>query len=47
MACCFSSRFELTGASSEDLDGLVNYPRNVEGVEVGMLFKEKAVGELK
>ncbi|NRF91232.1 bifunctional oligoribonuclease/PAP phosphatase NrnA [Paenibacillus frigoriresistens] len=38
---------ELTGASSDDLDGLVNYPRNVEGVEVGMLFKEKAVGVIK
>ncbi|MGG1520159.1 bifunctional oligoribonuclease/PAP phosphatase NrnA [Paenibacillus oryzisoli] len=37
----------LTGASSEDLDGLVNYPRNVEGVEVGMLFKEKAPGVIK
>lgn len=29
-----------TGASSEDLEGLVNYPRNIEGVEVGILFKE-------
>ncbi|MDU0201311.1 bifunctional oligoribonuclease/PAP phosphatase NrnA [Paenibacillus sp. PFR10] len=38
---------ESTGASSEDLDGLVNYPRNVEGVEVGMLFKEKAPGIIK
>lgn len=38
---------ESTGASSEDLDGLVNYPRNVEGVEVGMLFKEKAAGIIK
>lgn len=38
---------ELTGASSDDLDGFVNYPRNVEGVEVGMLFKEKAVGVIK
>ncbi len=27
--------------------GLVNYPRNVEGVEVGMLFKEKAAGVIK
>ncbi|MCD1257773.1 bifunctional oligoribonuclease/PAP phosphatase NrnA [Paenibacillus athensensis] len=36
-----------TGASGEDLDGLVNYARNVEGVEVGMLFKEKAPGVIK
>jgi phosphoesterase RecJ-like protein len=27
-------------ASNEDLEGLVNYPRNIEGVEVGILFKE-------
>ncbi|WP_223192460.1 DHH family phosphoesterase [Paenibacillus sedimenti] len=38
---------EITGASSDDLDGLVNYPRNVEGVEVGILFKEKARGVIK
>jgi phosphoesterase RecJ-like protein len=38
---------EQTGASSEELDGLVNYPRNVEGVEVGMLFKEKEPGVVK
>lgn len=38
---------ELTGASSDDLDGLVNYPRNVEGVEVGMLIKEKSDGVIK
>jgi phosphoesterase RecJ-like protein len=28
-------------ADSEDLDGLVNYPRNVEGVLVGLLFKQR------
>ncbi|WP_284639115.1 DHH family phosphoesterase [Paenibacillus silviterrae] len=36
-----------SGASSDDLDGLVNYPRNIEGVEVGMLFKEKKPGVIK
>jgi phosphoesterase RecJ-like protein len=36
-----------SGAYNEDLDGLVNYPRNVEGVEVGMLFKEKEPGVVK
>jgi phosphoesterase RecJ-like protein len=41
------SDLEQTGTSSEDLDGLVNYPRNVEGVEVGMLFKEKESGVVK
>jgi len=29
-----------TGANNEDLEGLVNYPRNIEGVQVGLLFKE-------
>ena len=28
-----------TGAVYEDLEGLVNYPRNIQGVEVGLLFK--------
>jgi phosphoesterase RecJ-like protein len=36
-----------SGASNDDLDGLVNYPRNVEGVEVGLLFKERAGGVVK
>ncbi|MEK3915462.1 bifunctional oligoribonuclease/PAP phosphatase NrnA [Paenibacillus sp. FSL H7-0331] len=36
-----------SGASNDDLDGLVNYPRNVEGVEVGLLFKERAGGHVK
>jgi phosphoesterase RecJ-like protein len=36
-----------SGASNEDSDGLVNYPRNVEGVEVGLLFKERAGGVVK
>jgi len=29
-----------TNAANEDLEGLVHYPRNIEGVEVGILFKE-------
>lgn len=29
-----------SGAENEDMDGLVNYPRNIEGVEVGILFKQ-------
>lgn len=28
-------------AESEDMDGLVNYPRNVEGVLVGLMFKQR------
>lgn len=34
-----------SGADNGDLEGLVNYPRNIEGVEVGLLFKES--GEMK
>ncbi|WP_139488941.1 DHH family phosphoesterase [Brevibacillus dissolubilis] len=29
-----------TGATGEDVSGLVNYGRNIEGVEVGLLFTE-------
>jgi phosphoesterase RecJ-like protein len=29
-----------TEASNGDLEGFVNYPRNIEGVEVGIMFKE-------
>ncbi|TYA14309.1 bifunctional oligoribonuclease/PAP phosphatase NrnA [Paenibacillus faecis] len=29
----------VTGAIHEDLEGIVNYPRNIQGVEVGLLFK--------
>lgn len=27
------------GAENEDMEGIVNYPRNIQGVEVGILFK--------
>ncbi|MBW7473252.1 bifunctional oligoribonuclease/PAP phosphatase NrnA [Paenibacillus oenotherae] len=36
-----------TGAIGDDLEGLVNYARNVEGVEVGILFKETENGDVK
>jgi phosphoesterase RecJ-like protein len=34
------SDMEETNASNEDLEGLVQYPRNIEGVQIGILFKE-------
>lgn len=34
-------------AKDEDLDGVVNYAKNIEGVEVGVLFREKADGTVK
>ncbi|MUG88345.1 bifunctional oligoribonuclease/PAP phosphatase NrnA [Paenibacillus timonensis] len=30
---------KATGAVHEDMEGIVNYPRNIQGVEVGLLFK--------
>ncbi|PZD93366.1 bifunctional oligoribonuclease/PAP phosphatase NrnA [Paenibacillus sambharensis] len=36
-----------TGAAPEDLEGLVNYARNIDGVECGMLFKVTAEGDVK
>ena len=36
-----------TGAIGDDLEGLVNYALNVEGVEVGILFKETENGQVK
>lgn len=38
---------QKSGASPEDIDGIVNYPRNVEGVEVGLCFKEVNHDEVK
>ncbi|WP_199623263.1 DHH family phosphoesterase [Paenibacillus alkalitolerans] len=35
------------GAADEDSEGLVNIPRNVEGVEVGLLFKQKDTNAVK
>lgn len=32
--------FRSSGAREEDLDGIVNYARNVAGVDVGILFRE-------
>lgn len=36
-----------TGASSEDASGLVNYGRNIEGVDVGLSFVETEPGVVK
>lgn len=35
------------GARDEDLDGVVNYAKNIEGVEVGLIFREKSEGIVK
>jgi len=35
-----ADQFEALGAIADDLEGLVDYPRSVEGVEVGLLFRQ-------
>ncbi len=38
---------ERTGASTDDLEGIVNYTRNIEGVELGILFYVESDSEVK
>jgi phosphoesterase RecJ-like protein len=38
---------ERFDAKPEDLDGLVDYPRAIEGVEVGLLFRQTSSGDTK
>ena len=35
-----ADQFEALGAIADDLEGMVDYPRSVEGVEVGLLFRQ-------
>jgi phosphoesterase RecJ-like protein len=35
------------GARADDIEGLVDYPRDIEGVEVAVLFRETAKGATK
>jgi phosphoesterase RecJ-like protein len=37
-------KFEELGATGEDLEGMVEYPRGVEGTEVAMLFRQTNLG---
>lgn len=39
--------YEATGAIPSDSEDLVNYPRSVAGVEVGLLFMEQPAGGVK
>ena len=36
--------FNRLGAAAEDLEGLVDYPRSLDGVEVGLLFRKTSQG---
>ena len=40
-------QLEGTEPLAEDVEGLVDYPRSVEGVEVGLLFRRTANGGTK
>lgn len=35
-----ADEFDALGAIADDLEGMVDYPRSVEGVEVGLLFRQ-------
>ena len=39
--------YQELGATPDDIEGLVDYPRGLEGVEVGLLFRETARGGTK
>ena len=38
---------EAASAKNEDLDGIVNFSRNIDGVEVGILFRELGPAKVK
>jgi phosphoesterase RecJ-like protein len=42
-----SDEYDRLGATTDDLEGLVDYPRSVDGVEVGLLFRTTAKGGTK
>src|SRR5262249_62154926 len=39
--------YAATGAVPQDTENLINYPRSVAGVEVGLLFMEQPRGGVK
>jgi phosphoesterase RecJ-like protein len=39
--------YEALGAGAEDLEGLVDIPRSIEGTQVGLLFRSTTSGEVK
>jgi phosphoesterase RecJ-like protein len=42
-----SEAFQELGATADDIEGLVDYPRDIVGVEVGVLFRETVRGATK
>ena len=39
--------FDAVGATNDDLEGIVDIPRSIEGTQVGVLFRLTAAGEVK
>jgi bifunctional oligoribonuclease and PAP phosphatase NrnA len=39
--------FETTGSNTEDTEGLVDYARSIDGVDIGALIEERADGSVK
>ena len=39
--------FEATGSSQEDTEGLVDYARSIDGVDIGALIEERTDGSIK
>jgi phosphoesterase RecJ-like protein len=39
--------YDALGVSGDDLEGMVDVPRSVEGAEVGLLFRQTATGDIK
>jgi len=39
--------YEAVGASTDDLEGIVDIPRSIEGTQVGLLFRQTQSGEVK
>ena len=39
--------FESTGTTAEDTEGLVDYARSIEGVDIGALIEERSDGTVK
>jgi bifunctional oligoribonuclease and PAP phosphatase NrnA len=39
--------FDEVGATNDDLEGIVDIPRSIEGTQVGILFRLTAAGEVK
>jgi phosphoesterase RecJ-like protein len=42
-----SGAIERLGVSSDDLDGVVEFPRSIEGVRMALLFREVSQGRIK